>query len=279
MTELRINFFKNQKLNLKIKNPITNVFILDDSDLNLIIKKDGFFSATPMYSDGFGYVWAGARATYGFKTGKVFYEVKITEHCPITLQDEENPHVLRAGWSVIGTSMQLGEEPLSFGFDGTSKKCTNNEFSDYGQTFSKDDIVGCYLDMSADNIEISFSVNGNNLGPAFTVSKEELGDQALFPHILTKNCTFVCNFGQEEPWSSSTLDDYVYVGKVDLNDRVLGPQRPEKKEDCEMLMLCGLPGSGKTVWSVKYAAEHPDKMYNILGTNTLIEKMKVSFLL
>lgn len=246
-----------------------------DSDLNLVIRKEDFLSATAMHSDGFGYVWAGARATYGFRTGKVFYEVKITENCQITLQDEENPHLLRAGWSVIGTSMQLGEEPLSFGFDGTGKKSTNNEFSDYGKSFSKDDVVGCYLDMSSDNVEISYTVNGDNLGPAFTISKEELGDRALFPHILSKNCTFACNFGQEEPWSASTLEDYAYAGKVELDNRVLGPQRPEKREDCEMLMLCGLPGAGKTYWSVKYAAEHPDKMYNILGTNTLIEKMKV----
>ncbi|XP_043479532.1 heterogeneous nuclear ribonucleoprotein U-like protein 1 isoform X2 [Leptopilina heterotoma] len=246
-----------------------------DSDLNLIIKKEGFFSATPMHNDGFGYVWAGARATYGFNKGKIFYEVKITENCSITIQDEENPHLLRAGWSVIGTSMQLGEEPLSYGYDGTGKKSTNNEFSDYGESFSKDDVVGCYLDMNSDNVEISYTVNGNSSGPAFIIPKAELGDKALYPHVLTKNCTFICNFGQEDPWSSTILDDYVFVGKVDVNDRVLGPQRPEKREDCEMLMLCGLPGSGKTYWSIKYAAENADKMYNILGTNALIEKMKV----
>ncbi|XP_051169431.1 heterogeneous nuclear ribonucleoprotein U-like protein 2 isoform X2 [Leptopilina boulardi] len=247
-----------------------------DSDLNLVIKKEGFISATPMHNDGFGYVWAGARATYGFNKGKIFYEVKITDNCQITIQDEENSHLLRAGWSVIGTSMQLGEEPLSFGYDGTGKKSTNNEFSDYGESFNKDDIVGCYLDMSKDdNVEILYTVNGNSSGPAFIIPKTELGDKALYPHILTKNCTFVCNFGQEDPWSSTILDDFVYVGKVDVNDRVLGPQRPEKREDCEMLMLCGLPGSGKTYWSIKYAAEKPDKMYNILGTNALIEKMKV----
>jgi len=42
-----------------------------------------------------------------------------------------------------------------------------------------------------------------------------------------------------------------------------------------MIMMCGLPGSGKTVWALKYAAENPDKHYNILGTNSLIDKMKV----
>lgn len=41
--------------------------------------------------------------------------------------------------------------------------------------------------------------------------------------------------------------------------------------------MIGLPGSGKTTWAMKYAAEHKDKMYNILGTNALIDKMKVRF--
>lgn len=44
-------------------------------------------------------------------------------------------------------------------------------------------------------------------------------------------------------------------------------------------MMCGLPASGKTTWARKYAEEHKDKMYNILGTNALIDKMKVRFFL
>jgi GTPase SAR1 family protein len=42
-------------------------------------------------------------------------------------------------------------------------------------------------------------------------------------------------------------------------------------------MMIGLPGAGKTFWAEKYAKENPDKNYNILGTNNLIEKMKVRF--
>lgn len=40
-------------------------------------------------------------------------------------------------------------------------------------------------------------------------------------------------------------------------------------------MMCGLPGCGKTTWANKYAQENKDKRYNILGTNALIDKMKV----
>jgi len=45
-----------------------------------------------------------------------------------------------------------------------------------------------------------------------------------------------------------------------------------------MIMMCGLPGSGKTVWANEYYAKHLDKKYNVLGTNNLIDKMKVRLL-
>ena len=37
----------------------------------------------------------------------------------------------------------------------------------------------------------------------------------------------------------------------------------------------GLPGAGKTYWAEKHRADQPEKNYNILGTNNLIDKMKV----
>lgn len=43
-------------------------------------------------------------------------------------------------------------------------------------------------------------------------------------------------------------------------------------------MMCGLPGCGKTTWANAYVQENPGKFYNILGTNNLIDKMKVSSL-
>ena len=40
-------------------------------------------------------------------------------------------------------------------------------------------------------------------------------------------------------------------------------------------MMCGLPAAGKTVWAAKKAQENPEKRYNVLGTNNIIDKMKV----
>ena len=46
--------------------------VLDDynSDLNFVIESDGV-TGSSLHNDGFEYMWAGARATHGVKTGKV----------------------------------------------------------------------------------------------------------------------------------------------------------------------------------------------------------------
>lgn len=40
-------------------------------------------------------------------------------------------------------------------------------------------------------------------------------------------------------------------------------------------MMVGLPACGKTTWAMKHAVENPEKKYNILGTNAIMDKMKV----
>ncbi|CAL1683064.1 unnamed protein product [Lasius platythorax] len=241
-----------------------------DSDLNLVINKEGFLSATPMHNSDFCHIWAGARASHGFVNGKVYYEAKITEHHSAVTKDEK--HVLRIGWSVPFSSMQLGEERLSYAYTSAGQKGTDGKFTDYGSRFGKDDVVGCYLDMTPeDTIELSYTVNGEDLGSAFSISKEELGDRPLFPHILSKNCTFVCNFGQEQGWCEQ-IPDYTLVGNVESKDRVAGPRRPDAKAHCEVIMICGLPAAGKTTWARKHAADHPVKLYNILALHNLVEK-------
>lgn len=39
--------------------------------------------------------------------------------------------------------------------------------------------------------------------------------------------------------------------------------------------MIGLPGAGKTHWALEHQKKHPEKKYNILGTNSLIDRMKV----
>lgn len=39
--------------------------------------------------------------------------------------------------------------------------------------------------------------------------------------------------------------------------------------------MVGLPAAGKTTWAIKHAASNPSKKYNILGTNAIMDKMRV----
>ena len=41
--------------------------------------------------------------------------------------------------------------------------------------------------------------------------------------------------------------------------------------------MVGLPGSGKTQWALKYSKENPEKRYNVLGAETVLNQMRVSW--
>uniref|UniRef100_A0A8C2HBG0 Heterogeneous nuclear ribonucleoprotein U like 1 n=1 Tax=Cyprinus carpio TaxID=7962 RepID=A0A8C2HBG0_CYPCA len=246
-------------------------------DLHFKVARDRY-SGYPLTIEGFAYLWAGARATYGVTKGRVCFEMKINEeisvkHLP---SSEPDPHVVRIGWSLDSCNTQLGEEPFSFGYGGTGKKSSNCKFEDYGEKFRENDIIGCYIDFdSSEEVEMTFSKNGKGLGPCFHVSREELAGRALFPHVLVKNCAVEFNFGQREEPFFPQPEGFTFIQDIHLEERVRGTLGPATKADCEILMMVGLPGSGKTTWAIKHAVENPDKKYNILGTNAIMEKMKV----
>jgi len=49
---------------------------IDTSDLNLTINSD-CLSASNKSNDALCFLWAGTRATYGFKSGKICYEIRV----------------------------------------------------------------------------------------------------------------------------------------------------------------------------------------------------------
>uniref|UniRef100_A0A4W4G2G6 SAP domain-containing protein n=1 Tax=Electrophorus electricus TaxID=8005 RepID=A0A4W4G2G6_ELEEL len=246
-------------------------------DLHFKVSRDRY-SGYPLTIEGFAYLWSGARATYGVSKGRVCYEMKITEeisvkHLP---SSEPDPHVVRVGWSLDSCSTQLGEEPFSYGYGGTGKKSSSCKFEDYGEKFGENDVIGCYVDFDSNEaVEIAFSKNGKWLGVAFQASKEELAGGTLFPHVLVKNCAVEFNFGQKGESYFPSPEEYTFIQAVGIEDRTRGTIGPANKADCEILMMVGLPACGKTTWATKHAEMNPEKKYNILGTNAIMEKMKV----
>lgn len=130
--------------------------------------------------------------------------------------------------------------------------------------------------MSGETVTMSYSLDGEDLGVAFTVPKSELKGEPLFPHILTKNTSFSCNFGQDEPWFPASDNSFSLISKLTVDqDLVQGLKRPASKEECEVIMMVGVPACGKSLWAEKHAADNKQKFYTVLGTNNLIDKMKV----
>ena len=251
-----------------------------NSDLNLKIGED-LTTAMPFIRDGWGYCYAGARATFGFKTGKVWYEVKFVDKMDAKVEKDTTTFDLRVGWSTNSASMMLGECDMSWCYSSAEGKMAHSsKFEDYGEKFGKDDVIGCFLDIGEEEISMTFSKNGEDQGDAFQIPRSEFPvDQALFPHILTRNVKFEVNFGVNKAgedaadWKDKLEGEYSKVGKVE--DKTRGTPRLETRNECEMIMMVGLPGCGKTTWVEKHVKENPEKHYNVISTQEMFKKMTV----
>ena len=196
-----------------------------------------------------------ARATFGFTRGKLWYEVKYVDNMDVKVEKETTTYDLRVGWSTNSASLMLGEDPNSWCYSSCEgKMASDKKFEDYGEKFTKGDVVGAFIDFSQNEINVTFTKNGEDQGDAFQISKEELGDNALFPHIMTRNVKFEVNFGidkeaaAKENWKDALAEDYVKVGGVGEGERVRGNPRITARDQCECIMLIGLPGCGKSTW-------------------------------
>uniref|UniRef100_A0A670Z455 B30.2/SPRY domain-containing protein n=2 Tax=Pseudonaja textilis TaxID=8673 RepID=A0A670Z455_PSETE len=241
-------------------------------DLHFKATKDRY-GGQPLFSEKFPNLWSGARSTHGVKGGKVCFEVKVIQNLPLKEGCTE-AQLLRVGWSVDLSRSQLGEDEFSYGYDGRGLKAENGQFEEFGQTFGETDVIGCFANFESEEVELSFSKNGEDLGVAFQISKELLGDRALLPHVLCKNCAVEVNFGQKDEPFFPVPEDYLFIHAVPVEERVRTPAPPKAPAKCEVLLMVGLPGCGKTFWAQKHTQENQDKRFNILGTDNILYQMK-----
>lgn len=59
--------------------------------------------------------------------------------------EEIVPHLIRIGWSLSSSDLQLGESEHSFGYESSGKFVSNGTFTDYGASFKVGDVIGAYL--------------------------------------------------------------------------------------------------------------------------------------
>ena len=253
-----------------------------NSDLNLRIT-DSYMSGIPFSRDGWGYCYAGARATAGFTSGKVWFEVKHLDNMDVKVDKDTTTFDLRVGWSKNSASLMLGEDGESWCYSSAEGKMAHMKvFEEYGEKFAKGDVVGAYIDFEGEEVSLTFTKNGEDQGDAFQIPKAELGTDALFPHIMSRNVKFEVNFGQDkedkavEDWKEKLEGAYLKAAQVEESSRTRGTARIGTREECQMIMMIGLPGSGKTTWVEKHVAENLEKQYNVISTTTMIAKMTVS---
>lgn len=226
----------------------------------------------------------------GITGGKYCFGCKIISTQPVDMEDTalDQQHVCRLGISRGDDKVgNLGETEISFGFGGTGKFSNAGKFSDYGEKFGVGDTIVCAVNLENKPLPfIGFSKNGKWLGIAkyFNAGSNGLGivdspirrlqwESALFPHLLLKNVVVAVQFNLDDglvpeegykPWASALEDGCAITGPNFQNPR-----------DCEVMMMVGLPASGKSTWAEKWVKEHPEKRYVLLGTNLALDQMKV----
>ncbi|KAF7149900.1 hypothetical protein RHSIM_Rhsim02G0119600 [Rhododendron simsii] len=264
-----------------------------DCDLDFDIEASGL-EGSGLHEQGFAYCWTGARANVGITGGKYCFGFKIISTQPVDMEDTslDQQHVCRLGISRGDDKVgNLGETENSFGFGGTGKFSNAGKFSNYGEKFGVGDTIVCAVNLeNKPSPFIGFSKNRKWLGTAryFNAGSNGLGivdspirelqwESALFPHVLLKNVVVVAQFSLDDglvpeegykPWASALEDGNGIMGPIFQNPR-----------DCEVMMMVGLPASGKSTWAEKWVKEHPEKRYVLLGTNLAMDQMKVPGLL
>ena len=119
-------------------------------------------------------------------------------------------------------------------------------------------------DFESDPKTVSFAKNGTMFETAYEL-ESGMKDKAIFPHVSTKNVRFSVNFGSPVWCETPDSEGYLPIQEATEEHMVRAPKPPADVNECEVLMMVGLPASGKTTWAKKYCSQNKDKRYVILG--------------
>jgi len=247
-----------------------------DSHLDLVIAENGL-TVGCLHQDGFQSLWKGGRTNYGVKKGVWMYEVKVLEHLEVQMpeQEQENPHVLKCGFSQPESSLFLGDTAQGWAWDSTGKKYYNGTCQDFSGKINVGDVVGCILDM--DQRSISFTKNGSFVGMAYDNVPRSAQKLGIFPHILLKNVKVQLNFRRESKWFDAPGTKVKFYDEAPDDVFVENPvTHPVTQKEAEFVMMCGLPACGKSYWTRRHISANPLKNYVLLGVDSVIEQMRLN---
>ncbi|XP_013178552.1 PREDICTED: heterogeneous nuclear ribonucleoprotein U-like protein 2 isoform X2 [Papilio xuthus] len=111
--------------------------------------------------------------------------------------------------------------------------------------------------------------------PSAEAEKEVTEDDLLKGLLLDQRMKNVIRYFAEEELDgeeASLLAGYVLLAHAQTTP---GPRPPPTTAECEVILMVGMPGSGKTYWVKNHVTEYPERRYNVLSTGALFEKMRV----
>ncbi|KYF45062.1 SPRY domain-containing protein, partial [Toxoplasma gondii ARI] len=166
-----------------------------------------------------------------------------------------------------------GESSDSWGYGGTAKKSFSRKFENYGETYGVGDVIGTIIDL--DDLRLSFTKNGKFLGVAYDLPPR-VRDSGLFPHFCLKNVDIQVNFNAASAWFPPPNSKIQFLGDVPEKDLMANlVEHPASPKDCEFIMMVGVPACGKTFWAEQHCRANPRKSFVLLGTNAVIDQMRV----
>ncbi|GLC46066.1 hypothetical protein PLESTM_001821600 [Pleodorina starrii] len=144
------------------------------------------------------------------------------------------------------------------------------------------------------------AVNGGELVPLFPLPLPTRPTESYFPHILLRNLSATADFLGEQapeqpphqqqpeqpvpqrhqplprgllergfrPWQEAPITTTECVSTLPM-----GPLPTPAQ--CEVVVLTGLPGSGKSTWAARHCASHPARRFCVLGPQLVLEQMRL----
>ncbi|KAL0038029.1 hypothetical protein WJX79_010159 [Trebouxia sp. C0005] len=248
-----------------------------DATLNLSVAED-LLTATPLVTGSLCQLWSGVRANSCVSSGKVFFVVNVVNELSGDCEGVRTEALI--GVSARATAVsQLGCD-TSLAYASTGQKWTASKAESFGPTYSAGDRIGCFLDMDSEPCTLSFSHNGQWLGHAYELQQSDYSHKALYPHILLKSLAVQLDFTGNglvagERWPTQAADYISWQAALET-DGVSAPSPMQycTPADCEVMVMVGLPGCGKSTWAARYVANHPERRYVSLSIDGVLKQMK-----
>ncbi|XP_039953054.1 heterogeneous nuclear ribonucleoprotein U-like protein 2 isoform X1 [Bactrocera tryoni] len=194
---------------------------------------------------------------------------------PSTLEDEEMEEKKDEGNET--TEIQKTEEPKPAGEEAEPTEQKTSEKAENAEPNGDDHIAvedKAEDKKEAENAKDSKKKNEEDVdGPSPSKRKRlddgkekrrESSDEDEYEEIIPE---------PREP--VSLLVGYELIALIPEEKYVPGPQRPNSRKECEVILLVGLPSAGKTHWALQHIKENAEKRYHVIGADSLIAKMTI----